>query len=344
MRRVASWRRYLAEAILVALCAADAVVLLGLSPSMLPAGRAVGLLIVHVASAIGTGACLLSIFGAETTPEHARGAAGLGTCLMGFVPVVGALGFYVAVRVGTRATHRPVARPWTRIGIDPDWEDPTWSPRSRERAINMGPLKDLLSDRSPELAVRRFQGLQTVKHMKGQVRVPLLKIALRDPSDEVRLFAFSMIAQMRDELEQSIRLFRLALSHAENDETRAHAHLRLGEAHWEMTYLGLADKAVFHHVLGTALAHATKSIELGPSASAMFLSGRIFLAMENIAAASEAFRRALDAGHPSSKVLPYLAECAFRARDFARVRIDLSDLRAAARGNAPLLRVLEFWL
>jgi tetratricopeptide (TPR) repeat protein len=173
--------------------------------------------------------------------------------------------------------------------------------------------------------------------------VLLLKLALKDPIEEVRLFAFSRLERLRDEFTDNLRELRDRLA-MEEEPARARTHLQLAQAHWEFVYLGLGDGAALDHALDAAEDHAHKAAELAkenPSATE-FLLGRILLAKGRADLAEAAFERAERAGYPRARVVPYLAECAFVGRRFDDVRTRLSELHAP--GTPLFLKpIVEFW-
>ncbi len=328
-------------ATLVGVGAVDARVMIELVAPAPSAHRLVALFVLHLGLAVGAGAVLSSC---ARSRRDARGLGALGILVAWFMPVVGGLGLYAALSLGLRAKRTKPFEPWEHVRIDPRWEDLEWRPHTRARRVNAVGLGELLRDHAPELAERRFRALVRAKHLPPRVLIPFLKLALGDPSDEVRLFAFSMIERMRDELDRSVKAFRTALGAAADAEALAHAHLRVAEAHWELAYLGLAEGAIFEHTLQTALEHARKSCELAlKGGSAEFLRGRVLLQLRQPEAAAAAFQRALEAGHAPGKVLPYLAECAFELRDFARVRVCVGRMWHASLEHAQLRPVMEFW-
>jgi len=312
--------------------------LLGPAPS---AHGLAALFVVHLGLAVGAGAVVSSC---ARRGREARGLVVLGILVALFMPVLGGLGLFAALSLGLRERRTKPIEPWVHVRLDPRWEDLEWRPHTRARRVSAVGLGALLRDHAPALAERRFRALVRVKHLPPRVLVPFLKLSLGDPSDEVRLFAFSMLERMRDELERSVKAFRTALDAAADADALAHAHLRVAEAHWEIAYLGLADGAVFEHTLQTALEHVRSSCELAlKGGSAEFLRGRVLLQLGQPEAAAAAFQRALEAGHAAGKALPYLAECAFELRDFERVRVYVRRMWHASLEHAQLRPVMEFW-
>jgi len=74
-----------------------------------------------------------------------------------------------------------------------------------------------------------------------------------------------------------------------------------------------------------------------------FLRGRILMQRGEFEKARQAFEEALSLEHPPVKCLPYLAECAFRQRNFALVRAVIRTFNEHARGHAALHPVVDVW-
>jgi hypothetical protein len=259
------------------------------------------------------------------------------------IPVFGliALGALTTFGPGARPPRRD--DPWLTVDIERDAEALLASAApGRHRAAGASAIAAVLRDRSPENAARRFQALLAVRRLPARAAVAICKQSLRDPSDEVRLFAFARIERLCDELERNTKTLLAALERSESSE-HGILHLRLAETYWEWAYLRLAEGSVLDHAMNRALEHAEKAVAArrghGP---AEYLRGRVLLALGRNEEAHEAFAEALRSGLPQHKALPYMAECAFRLRRFEAVRETLRELQSAA-GHAALRPVAGFW-
>jgi tetratricopeptide (TPR) repeat protein len=327
---------------LVALAAAgllDVAVVAGL----LAAGgdRARAMLLLGGHAVLAATAALLVVAAVRPPPGRDRLVLGLSTLPLAlFVPAVGGIGLWLAFAGSATRGGARNREPWSRLHVDPAVER---TPRRARRAANPVAIAAILADRGATQAGRRFEALLRTADMPPRVAVRLLKSALKDPSEEVRLFAFSRLERLRADLEHALEGFRRALDVADDDATRAHLRLRLAETNWEFAYLGLAEGAVLEHALDRAVENASESKRLAKNPTASFLLGRILLFRRETDAAAVELERASRLGYPMAKVLPYLAECAFEARSFGSVRSYLRQLERSTQGHAPLARVREFW-
>ncbi|HVJ91665.1 MAG TPA: hypothetical protein VM580_17810 [Labilithrix sp.] len=297
---------------------------------------------VHGACAAAAGV-LLARLAPPFVRHTARHVAMFSGCFAFFVPVLGPLGV-LAVLLGGLTEPRPsTCEPWLSHepprGVD-ELRRRTRGPGRQASAVEIG---HALRHRSTESAGARFRAVLATRHLPASVAVRLLRIAQSDPFDEVRLYAFSRLEQMRREIEQRIeRLTAAALAAAEEDAPRI--QLRLAESHWELADSGLTEGAVREHALKCAHRHAAAACELAPGhAAAQFFLGKVLLALRDSKNAKMAFDRAARAGYPRKKLLPRLAECAFLRRDYLAVRALLQELDASPHESAEFRPLIELW-
>lgn len=257
-----------------------------------------------------------------------------------FVPIVGIAGLAGALMFGLSEFRDARAEPWQVL--EPVSRDDEQPPRQR-RAISAAEVSAALRQRTSQAAEFRMQAVLSIRQLPPRIGVALLKMAQSDPSDEVRLYAFSRLERMRDDLEKQIKQMSSSLETIE-ERDKARINLRLAECYWELAYLGLAEGAVLEHALKSAHRHAAIACELRPQhAAAEFFLGRILIFMREAERAAVAFQRAIAAGYPRVKVLPYLAECAFYRRDFRSVRHLLRELDGSSPENIFFRPVMRFW-
>jgi polysaccharide biosynthesis protein PelE len=258
-----------------------------------------------------------------------------------FVPFVGPLGLQIVVRAGLAAKRRDEDDPWTALDVDEALAERRIA--VKRRGVTASKIQSLLGRRTPEEAERRFQAILQVKHLPANQQIHVLKFALKDPSDEVRLFAFSRIEKFRSDLEVKIKEFTADLESAHADD-RAILHLRLAESFHEIAYLSLAEGAVLAHALEQAKTHALRAKELRPaSGPADYILGRILLRTGEYDAAIQMFQSAVRERYPRVKVLPYMAECAFRQRRFDVMQTMLREIERVAGNANPIESLVEFW-
>lgn len=257
-----------------------------------------------------------------------------------FLPALGAVGLGIALYLGMNSRRVVRERPWERL--DPA-EVVDVAPRfTAHRNVVVGELFAALSDRSPANAEHRFQVLLLTRFLPPRVAIRVLKVALKDPSDEVRLFAFSRIERFRSSIENNIKSLEQARTAGGDDMARV--VLRLAENHWELAFLGLAEGAMRTYALEQARDRAKEAASLAPEVAPIhFMLGRILLALESYVPASASFTRAINLGYPRKRVVAYLAECAFRRREYDVVPSMLRELTNRPEEHQYLSPILDIW-
>ncbi len=315
-----------------------------------PATMVLGVLALHVglaaagaAGVVGLATELASQKEVELTPLDRRAAFAIGALGLAFgvfLPGLGALGLAIAIYLGFTGRRIVRVRAW-------DYLDPAEivdrAPRmTTHRNVVVSELFATLSDRSPENAEHRFQTLLLTRFLPPRQAIRVMKLALKDPSDEVRLFAFSRIERFRSSIESNIKSLEQARIAGGDDAARV--LLRLAENHWELAFLGLAEGAMRKHALTEAKAHAKEAAALAPEvAPTHFMLGRILMALAEYVLASASFTRAVNLGYPRKRVVVYLAECAFRRREYDVVSSMLRELAHKPEENQYIAPVLDLW-
>jgi hypothetical protein len=251
-----------------------------------------------------------------------------------FVPLLGAIGLMaVAAAVPRRLAGAVRARdPFQRTALPPPPEA-TFSTRSDAAPGHPGSA-------TPREA--RMAALVAVKHKRDPAAVALLWRALKDPEEEVRLLAFSLLETKTSAAYRVIQSLSKELETA-GKEQRGSLHTRLAFAHWELAWQGLVQGEVLGHELTKASEQARKALEFDPrSASVQLLRARIQIRRGGLAEADVALRCARVLGIPAASLRPYEAELAFRQRRYDEVRRHLSQ-PAAGSGNAATARMQRYW-
>ncbi len=258
-----------------------------------------------------------------------------------FLPLAGLLGATVGVLLSRHLRTVPaIGLGWATVPIpDLPFRPVRISPHS---IYSEAHFFDLL--RYAKNGHQRLRAVMATRQMADQYAIPLLTMALKDPSDDVRLLAYAILDRKEQEIHASIR-DRLRELEGSDQTRRAVIHKRIALDYWEFAYLGLAQGDLLAHVLGAALEHDEKALAETPQDAALHqLRGRILLRQEKLDEAEAALVKARNAGLPEQAILPLLAEIAFRKRRFDAVRTHLEALDPVARSRAPLSRLVAYWL
>jgi hypothetical protein len=166
----------------------------------------------------------------------------------------------------------------------------------------------------------------------------LLRQALRDADEEVRLLAHS-------KLEISTRaawrrIERLTTQTSTAGSRRAALELQLGAEHWELVHQGLVEGEIREHILESALGHLRAALDgEAHRPSLHYLLGRVHLARGQGREAEAALKAALAAGMSGRTLAPWLAEAAFLDRRLQ----DVAGLFAAGTFGPAGRRLQEYW-
>ena len=254
-----------------------------------------------------------------------------------FVPVLGptclAAGFYLALRL----PRRNEVSVWHRTAV-PDLPVSPLEVSSQPKYTQGGLVDVLRHAAAPD---KRLHAIMAVRQLPDREAVPILRMALRDLADDVRLFAYSLLDRKESEISRIIDELRARLR---REDDNAVVHARLAEQFWELSYLGLALGEVDRHTLEQAWTHAGEGLASPDEAAAMyFLRGRIALRQNNLPVAELCFAYALAAGMESADIAPYQAEVAYREGRFAEVPDLLQQIPESARSQAGLADVVAMW-
>lgn len=256
-----------------------------------------------------------------------------------FIPLLGALGVLAAVFPALYMQRRRDEQIWDSMGVPAL----PFRPQEHRRSpmFRDGGLQDVLHRASdPE---QRLAALLATRRMPGHESIPILKLALRDPADDVRLLAYSMLDQQESRINQRIENLLRELGEAPGARAGA-LHAGLARWYWELAYLGLAQGSVLEHVLQQAAEHLQQAQELEQDPELDLLGGRIAMEQGRLEEARERLRRAERAGLDAEKVLPFQAEVAFLAGDYPAVCALLARLPEAMRNRPPFAELARYWL
>lgn len=242
-----------------------------------------------------------------------------------FIPLAGALGIAV-VALTTQTPERSSAADWVRTPIPQPAAPP------REETAD--------ADR-PAGRQARVEALAELRRRTDPGAVALLRSALEDPEEDVRLVAYALLESKSRAAYRAIHETTRALEQA--PARRGALHRQLAFQHWDLAWLGLAQGECLSHALEMARHHALAALEAGnASASLNFLLGRIHLRAGEPEQAEIAFERAEECGAARALLAPWIAEAAYAQRRFDRVRQHLAEADLLG-GSETVERLRRYW-
>eukprot|EP00163_Fabomonas_tropica_P028373 TRINITY_DN5755_c0_g5_i1.p1 TRINITY_DN5755_c0_g5~~TRINITY_DN5755_c0_g5_i1.p1 ORF type:complete len:278 (-),score=39.92 TRINITY_DN5755_c0_g5_i1:433-1266(-) len=255
------------------------------------------------------------------------------------IPLVGSLGVFAGILMALYLPRSDRDLPLQNVPIP----ELPFRPTDMDNLVvyTEGGLRQVLREASDP--GKRLKALLASRQMPGREGVDILREALKDPVDDVRLLAYSMLEQREKALVQEAERLQSQLQETTEARPVMQMNRRLAQTWWETAYLGLAQGSLRQYYLEKARDLLIKLVATYDGPSDWHLLGRIELALGRYHEARDAFEVAIENGARQEHVLPYLAEIAFLDKDYQRVRFYLA--RCAHGHNHPALTpLLEAWL
>lgn len=254
-----------------------------------------------------------------------------------FIPLFGLLGMSLAVMAAIR---NPTEKdPEFAIAIE--FPELPFKPVDIDltRGVSGGLLNIIKHEVDPD---KRANAVLSTQRMPDRHAVPILQVALKDPVDDVRLLAYSML----DQKENGINLkIKETLTELETSLPSIHAklHKELASLFWELAYMELAQGDVLVHVLSKAREHIEYVLVGNNDAGACFLLGRILLKQGQLDLAEKSLKKACEFGFDELNITTYMAEIAFCRNDYHLIPAILAALPANERNRTPIKDTAEYW-
>lgn len=250
-----------------------------------------------------------------------------------FIPVLGMVGLLASI-VPLLRRRGPVARParWQHPQL-PDLPRQPDTPQASGGLLGSGNLAGILQHATDPK--KRTEALIATLALQDRHAVPLLRLALKDPDDEVRLLAFSLLNRKEKAIEARMRARHARVGESKPDQLFL-KHKALAHDFWELAQLGASQGSTQTALCGRALEQLQVALQLRPHDGGLhFLRGQIQLKAQQLDDASDALEMACRCGVDMRQTAPLLAEIAFRKRRYADVKYHL--MRAGSRKVAPRL-------
>ncbi|WP_367066090.1 tetratricopeptide repeat protein [Oryzisolibacter sp. LB2S] len=259
-------------------------------------------------------------------------------CCSYAVPVAGFLGVLLAFVILRVHRHRPRPEDFDAVQL-PEFDQ---HQRRQGQFRHVGLQSFLANDRVP--VQERLRAMAALQFTPGRMASPLLRSALGDASDDLRLLAYGMLDNLEKRVNRAIddELELLDTAPAHGDQ-RLRSAQRLSDLYWELVYQELVQGDLRTHAIEESLRYCHQVLAQQPANAAMHLRhGRLLHALGRADEAEQAYDRARALGMPATRGLPYLAQLAFERRDHAQARALMREL--GTWGALPRLRpVIDYW-
>lgn len=256
-----------------------------------------------------------------------------------FIPLIGMIGVALALFPALYLPRKRQTQPWEATAVP----ELPFKPRERRQELMFsdGGLQDVLRHaRDPD---QRLTAIFATRRMRSKEAIPILKLALRDPSDDVRLLAYSMLDQRESRINQRIEHALADMENVSTDRKLA-LHAQLARWYWELAYVGLAQGSVLDHVLQQAWGHVTSALVSNTSGELHLLAGRIAMEQGNLDEAMAQFDLSAQTGMDAVQLAPYRAEIAFLRQRYEEIPQMLATMPAELLQRPPFAALARYWL
>ncbi len=182
--------------------------------------------------------------------------------------------------------------------------------------------------------------------LTNAIAVDFIKKLLCSDQDELRLLANSYLKN----LEKTMQSLILDLS----SYTEAHTKLdsrreffikkNLAMLYWDMYYLGLVESEIGKRYLYKAKEYGEQALNIERSPILLSVMGRVELTMQNYKKAYEYFKESIERGMEENKVLPYLVEILYKAKNIEALKETLKGYEKAYSLNPKVMSFLKAWV
>ncbi|MGE0624005.1 MAG: hypothetical protein AB7I04_06185 [Pseudomonadales bacterium] len=275
----------------------------------------------------------------RATGSRQRGLLPLTVGITACIPGFGLLALPVAAAYGAREPVREAADNTLvvevpRLPFKPLAFDQTLS-------FSRGGLFEVL-ERSSDTD-KQIVAVMATTRMKAKQAVPLLKVAMRDEEDDVRLLAYSIKDRKESEINGRIkRLLQVLEQPALSERERASTERSLAFLYWELIYLDLAEGDIREFFLNQVVERARSALDALSYGPLSVLLARACMEQGDYRGASDALDAAEAAGVERLGLAPYRAEIAFHEGRYDEVRRRLLEIGTSPHES--LREVLGYWL
>lgn len=176
-------------------------------------------------------------------------------------------------------------------------------------------------NQSDAIMQTKIKVLSALSEVNTPEAITLIKQALSDESDEVRLYSFSLIDHFEKELNIKIHIALGALHETKEILQKVQEYKTLAFLYWDMLYYELADDNLKHYFLNKIQSIMNEGLLLAPhDEDLMMLQGRLYLFNGDIHNAELLIHKALEhSGTYTKAICSYLAEIAFLKQEYWKI-------------------------
>ncbi|MEI6707915.1 MAG: hypothetical protein WCK96_12370 [Methylococcales bacterium] len=238
-----------------------------------------------------------------------------------YIPVLGMLGLVLAVIPGllfiktdsTLLINFNTIREFSNTPVD----------RRLHFKYGVVSLENLLHSQNPD---KRLSAVYATLKLDDKNAIPLLRIALRDPVDDIRLLAYALIDRKEQRISERIEYARQSLENNDIPNTR-HLYKCIIKDYWELAHLGLVEGETLNYVLNKTRGYLEKALQLYPRDRGLHLQyAKLLLRLRKPQFAYNEFKIAETLGVSKKPLLLYYAEIGFLQRRYGEVKRSMKEV------------------
>jgi len=211
-----------------------------------------------------------------------------------------------------------------------------------KRLFGEGSMVELMSNADVPKAMR-MKALSVVSENMSRKNISLIKHSLSDRDDEIRLYSFSLIDNMEQDINSKIHQASLRFSEANQIEAKVDAAKELAYLYWDMVYFDLSDDILKNFLVDKSFHYAQIVFEHNMGDTGMnVLLGKLYLEKRAYEDASTQFIMAIENGVDHEYIVPYLAELYFEQGNYRSIRSMLNIVKSLGL-NTTMYPVVEQW-
>ena len=190
-----------------------------------------------------------------------------------------------------------------------------------QRIFGEGAVKVLIrNEKIP--AEKKIKALASLQVNPNRYRINIIKQALADKQDEVRLFAFSIIDKFEKRLNVEIQRLLKKFENSESESEKVLVARNLATHYWDLVYFELSDPALQNFFIRESKRFAEYVLEKNFNDMPMHvLIGKIALQEKEFEKAEREFATVLETNvRRYDFVVPYLAEIFYNRSNYTAVK------------------------
>ena len=259
--------------------------------------------------------------------------------LVFYLPVLGLMGLMLGLPLIAGWSSKRTQSSDSSVRVNKIRDLPSEAAVTHGHPVNSHGLYDLYQSRDPN---KRLQAVYATLKLEDRDAIPLLRAALGDATDDIRLLAYALLDRKEYRLSKRIEQAKQDLEKQENSGKKQ-LYRQIANDYWELAHLGLVQGDAKNYVLGMAFKYIELGLIYSPEDSGLlFQYAQILLRLGKYQEALEEFKKAEMLGIEFICLQTYYAEIAFYTRRYFEVKQLMTAIELPAA--YPLLTTAaRFW-